>query len=472
VIRGWLLLALLASTSCVFDRSGPAARSSADGTQALDTSGDASALDRLVDHPPGLDTTQDLPKDQGTDQSQDLDLPTTDLPTTDLPPPDLPPDLVPPCIGCPLGCQPGTSTCRTFGPSNVSTPPPSCGDLTFTAAGTVDTSSCQVTAGAGTCAGAVLGQLCVLSVGKLTVPSGVTVALAGNRPLVVVASDDVTIQGTLDGAANGAVPGPGGFVGGEMASPTSPAAGGGPGGGDFCDCTSISSDDCGGGGGGFGSKGGNGGMESTCAKVPAGGDPYGNPTLIQLQGGSGGATPNNSTASATVTAAGGGGGGVLQISSQQRITVTGAINLGGGGGQGGKADGGSCRAAAGGGSGGAVLLEAPEIAGNGWVAANGGGGGGATCGYTNGGNGEDGHPSASVAQGGTADSGSYTATPGGDGAAGASPAKTPANTGASGGGGGGGGGLGRIRLNWYATAFPAPTLQTSGALSTGTVTPQ
>jgi len=78
-----------------------------------------------------------------------------------------------------------------------------------------------------------------------------------------------------------------------------------------------------------------------------------------------------------------------------------------------------------------------------------------------------------AAQGGPAVAGSANVSAGGNGAAGASgagiAAGNVANVGAA---GGGGGGLGRVRLNWYTSAFSAPTFQTSGVKTTGAVLPQ
>jgi len=176
-----------------------------------------------------------------------------------------------------------------------------------------------------------------------------------NAPLVILATGDVTISGTLtvigsDGAnVNasltgpniGGAGGPGGFAGGNSGFSTGsgPTAGQGPGGG----APST----------GSGAQGGSYGASASFT------------TLIPLFGGSGG---GGGQAAPNVTGySGGGGGGAVLIASSTRITVSGQIRANGGA-VSGSATG--CATNIGSaGTGGAIRLVAPEIAGAGNVQA-------------------------------------------------------------------------------------------------------
>jgi len=395
---------------------------------------------------------------RGDDADMSHDLAARDG-TADLPPA---PDIGP----CPHGQRDG-GDCRGLVPANIASLPPSCSDVSLLG-DPIDTKTCKLT----TCAGAVApmangADVCVLSVGRLTV-SGV-VKVSGPLPLVIVASGDVTIQGTLDGAAQGEAVGPGGNPGGESPGDVGGKDGLGAGGGKHCGCPDSNYDDCGGGGGGFGEQGGNGGEEAGgCATKSAGGALYGTANLEPLEGGSGGASGHNYLYMAGVNAlgAGGAGGGALQISSQGTIRIDGAITVGGGGGQPG--DGSQSAGGGGGGSGGAILIEAVRVEGNGWLAANGGGGGGGAE-VTSPGQpvataGEDGRPSGAVALGG---GGGGTGTAGGAGGTGAEKPQPGGDvkTSGYGGCGGGGGASGRIRVNLVQKGTPFP--QHSGFYTEG-----
>ncbi len=179
-----------------------------------------------------------------------------------------------------------------------------------------------------------------------------------NTPVVLLASGDVSVQGTIDlrgGNSSGVVggdSGPGGFDGGSPASlGVPPGAGFGP-------------------GGGKGGPSGNtvdsvgAGSYGTVATGPSAqnGATYGSPLLIPIVGGSGG---GGSSGNAVV--GGGGGGGGLLISSSTKIQIDGTLACDGGGNFAGVNNGGS---------GGAIRLVAPVVAGIGSLRINGNNNGG------------------------------------------------------------------------------------------------
>ena len=270
------------------------------------------------------------------------------------------------------------------------------------------------------------GQVAFLRVNDFKLNSGRTMRVVGQRPFVILANHDITIDGTLDISARGKTPGAGGQP---------PATGPGKGG----DGTHVdTSDESGGGGGGFGSVGGSGGPASTAA----GGAPGASYAIAFLAGGSGGGGPAPGIGCTNV---GGGGGGAILIYAKHKLTIQGAINAGGGGGEAGVV----CTnpsnhgAGAGGGAGGTIHLQTPDLNGNGILAANGGGGGGPSC--TTGAitPGEDGKASTTLtAFGGI---GNGCGPGGGNGAVGTMAAGSALSAGFN--GGGGGGGTGRIKIN-------------------------
>jgi len=213
---------------------------------------------------------------------------------------------------------------------------------------------------------------------------------ASNTPVVIRASGNVTIAGTIDVSGanggngqqattilgpNGGAGGPGGFNGGSGANgivSTVGGTGGGPGGGIGGDVL-ASNQGLGGGGAGFA-------LAGTNAPSPGGlgGSVYGTPTLLPTVGGSGGggggAVFGNSGGGA------GGGGGAIVIASSGTITF-GAAGVGGSilakGGNGGTIGISCCPAGGGGGggSGGSVRLAATTITstgGNGLINVSGG----------------------------------------------------------------------------------------------------
>lgn len=228
----------------------------------------------------------------------------------------------------------------------------------------------------------------VLNYTTFQVSSGVTVTFrknATNTPVVILASGDVTIAGTINlsgtaGANTGpagdgnlgddgqpGLGGPGGFDGGRGGQANGNTRGGnglGPGGG--------------GGGIGFGNpnnqptgySGSGGGFNGAGSAGNDGnaGASYGSETLLPLIGGSGGGGGRSGQFAGS---GGGGGGGAVLLASSGTVSVTGAIraNGGAGGGTGGTPYG--CGGPGGGGSGGAIRILATRITGNGTIEANG-----------------------------------------------------------------------------------------------------
>jgi hypothetical protein len=283
-------------------------------------------------------------------------------------------------------------------------------------------------------------DLVVIPIAQLSVASGATLKLTGDKPVVFAVFGDTTIAGTVDASATKATPGAGGNVScsvgagdpgdnGVVGSGT-----GGPGGG-------------GGGGGAFGSPGGAGGTtdNNQVSKGGVASAAEGTPELVPLRGGCAGGRGGDGTKASA--APGGGGGGAVEISAAGTLSISGVVSAGGGGGvNGAEGNGGG-----GGGSGGAILLEGEtvSIAGSAWITANGGGGAaGNPYLNTSGSDGADGSKnSGSQASGGSGNSGSGN---GGKGAASAGAAQNGADaTGPYGsrGGGGGGGGVGRVRVH-------------------------
>lgn len=286
-------------------------------------------------------------------------------------------------------------------------------------------------------------ELDVLVVGDFTVDEGAMVKTLGERPLVIVATGRVRIDGTigvvplgrpfLKAAAGGAVSsGPDGLGLGKGGGSTAAGAGG--------------AGHCG--------AGGNGVAQAGTAGL--GGKPYGTPELRPLRAGSSGGANG-----ASANDGGGFGGGAIQITSAVSITIgaAGVINAGGGG---------AIESAGGGGSGGSILLEAPNVTVAGVLAANGGGGGHsyhATLGTAA----EPGRASDQPAAGGfcTTTDCEAGAKPGGKGSAGTSAngadgeVTTGMNQSFNEESSGGGGGAGRIRIN----------TTTGAAATTGTISP-
>ncbi|MDB4998209.1 MAG: Glycine-rich cell wall structural protein [Myxococcaceae bacterium] len=238
---------------------------------------------------------------------------------------------------------------------------------------------------------------------NIRIPADKIVAVGGDRPLILVALETITIDGAIEVSE--------GKVGAPVDSTTKDGTG--PGGG-----IGLSNSTGGAGGGGsFCGKGGMGGIAAA-----AGGASYGNAEIVPLQGGSNGGGYLGAR-----------GGGAIQLVAGRSIVLgrNAYINAHGDG------------AVSGGGSGGAILLEAPTVHIEGSLTANGGGGG-----APGGASGTPGNRTSSPALGGR----NTENINGGDGSAGTAVNGTngvlnpnPPNDGS--GSGSGGGGAGWIRIN-------------------------
>lgn len=282
-------------------------------------------------------------------------------------------------------------------------------------------------------------EVAILIVNSLNVGSEQTFTATGSRPLVVVAAASMQLGGAIrvqsgvrpgsiwSGQLDGVVGlGPGGGKPGQNTM-----YGAGAGGGSYCSP---------------GGKGGSGYNQPTSGGLA--GTVYGSASVVPLEGGSSGGVARQSSC----VDANGEGGGAIQLVAGGSITIDGWISAPGNGGCDGFEWGGSS-----GGSGGAILIEAPEVTQNGTLAVNGGGGGGDF--YP----GEPGDETANPAPGDC----------GGNGAAGAQPAKNGADYADTScdSESGGGGGAGWIRINTAAgTIIEGPAAVFSPAQSTSCAT--
>lgn len=280
-------------------------------------------------------------------------------------------------------------------------------------------------------------ELCVHAATMISIDATLTVS--GTRPLVLLATHDITISGLVDASSNSS---------GQLGPAANPS-----------DCT-ISADgqdsaNSGGGGGGGGSFGSVGGMGGDASNFASGGTAGAAVTTPPLRGGCRGGRGGLGLAGST-HAVGGDGGGAIYFVAGGAITITGTIDASGRGGDAGVVGNGG-GGGGGGGAGGMIAFAATTttIASTGVVYANGAGGGGGG-GNQNGVGGNDPTSATLAAPGGNGGDINHGGT-GGAGAAAAIPAMAGMK-GQQGGGGGGGGGLGVIRV-------PAGPLMNSGQLS-------
>ncbi|GAA5787482.1 hypothetical protein [Chitiniphilus shinanonensis] len=255
----------------------------------------------------------------------------------------------------------------------------------------------------------------VLNYTTVNIPTGVTVTFKknpANTPVVILASGDVTIAGSIDidgekGADAGTAGdgnqgddglpgagGPGGFGGGrggkaylqtdnaDLIAKRLIYAGGaglGPGGGaggmlSYRTSYNDSTKRTGGGGGGHNGHGeGNYAHRNNYSSsydrgAGQGGVAYGSDLLLPLIGGSGGG--GGTGGAGYPGSGGGGGGGAILIAASGTVNVTGGIYARGG--ASGASNGTNLGATGGGGSGGAIRLVATMISGNGKLQATGG----------------------------------------------------------------------------------------------------
>jgi hypothetical protein len=269
----------------------------------------------------------------------------------------------------------------------------------------------------------------------VTIASGATLSFkknVANTPVVLLATGNVSIVGTIDvsgGNSAGNTPGtigdtslpgaggPGGFDGGRGGVPANsrragnglgPGGGGGGNGVANC-CTTVKNYGQGGGGGGHANAGTGGyfaanNTDSATVNTGNAGPAYGSNLLIPLVGGSGG---GGGGGSASTTGAygtgGGGGGGAILIASSGAVTIAGAIKVTGGnsGATSSCSAATTCGASGGGGSGGAVRILASAISGAGSVNVAGGAAGSSPDSWLNGGAGSIGRVRYDVMSAGT-----------------------------------------------------------------------
>ncbi len=288
----------------------------------------------------------------------------------------------------------------------------------------------------------------VMAFREVHIPKGTTVTVVGSKPLALVASGFIKIEGIINSTGTTIEAGVGG---GQGATHSKQAEGGGKGANGVYKkhvlppyfTIYITS----GGGGGAppprGGQGGGGPYSAGTLRGGGGGATNGSLTLTPLVGGSGGGRGGtNSTGGGNN---GGGGGGAIQIVSKTLISVGssaggGGINLGGGGGG---ASSMSYQGGGGGGSGGGLLLEAPTVTilAGAVLAANGGGGAGGSGSKAGALPGQTGTLSSKLTGYGTPSSNGGN---GGYGGAGSTPAGIDGSPKIAAGGGGGGAGIVRI----------------------------
>ncbi len=283
--------------------------------------------------------------------------------------------------------------------------------------------------------------VCVLAAVAVAITSNV--AVTGQYPLVLLGTDTISIDGTLDVSSHSS---PASMGAGANWSDCNPATAAGPNTGGAG----------GGAGGSFGAIGGSGG-EGNNGAAPndgTGGLPGSPQIALIVRGGCIGAL--GATGAVASPGAGGNSGGAVYLLAGTSIEVSASVAANGAGGGFGSDDSGG----GGGGAGGLVGLEAPTITVTAIIAANGGGGGGGGDGTpAAGGPGGDGAITTTDAAAGGARTSSYD-TEGGAGGVAAIAAGAGADN--PGGGGGGGGGVGTIyvkgALTGSALISPSPSL--------------
>lgn len=274
------------------------------------------------------------------------------------------------------------------------------------------------------------GAIVVAFVSTFSMAAGATLRVEGSdmdRPLGIVATGAIVIDGAIDVSNNGAGARNDALCGAQAGNDGADDNGGGSGGG-------------GGGFAGAGGKGGNGDNDGGMSSGAAAGTARARPAHI-LGGCDGGPGGQGMGEDDNAGEAGDGGGAIFLASSASiTVAVNGSINAGGGGGRPGRGNGGG---GGGGGSGGMIVLESNEVTINGKVAANGGGGGEGADG-TNGSPGSPGGLATARATGGNG--ASNEGADGGSGGASANTAGDAPTQVRNGGGGGGGGGAGFIGI--------------------------
>jgi len=315
-------------------------------------------------------------------------------------------------------------------------------------------------------------SLCIIAGTTITLPASTTFRVfgvnpagttaPGTNPIVLFATQSISIQGTLDVASH---------VGDVIAG--MPVLGAGA--RSAIGCAAINLDGTqgrpvnadrsfGGGGaagGSFGSLGGAGGFGGNSNQV-AHGNPVAGTIPALLVGGCPGGNGGDGDGTGGGGGIGGGGGGAVYLLAGNSITIAGKVNASGAGGGKGTAGMFSSGAGGGGGSGGMIILDAPAITvlATGTLFANGGGGvsGNGSTENDAGSPGADPSVAATAAAGASGTNGGGAGGNGSLGAAPASAGKNGSNQ-PEAAGGGGGGGAGTIRV------FGVPASSVTGAIS-------
>ena len=265
-------------------------------------------------------------------------------------------------------------------------------------------------------------RACVLSGDTVSIDQGVTITVSGSRPLVLIATAEIDINGTIDVAS---------YTSGTLAGKLGPMADA-----NGCQQGTLPNNSGGGAGGTFTSKGANGGDDNS----DNGSHGVAAPTISPvMRGGCPGQTGANNGGR------GGAGGGAFALITQTlALSSSGTIDASGGGGGGGST--GQNRGGGGGGTGGLIVLTATSITIDGNVFADGGGGGAGSTSSSSGGTGDDPLDPFTTPAGGIPNDPQC-----GNGGAGYiypdAPAAGLASTHQSDGGGGGGGGSGYIHAS-------------------------
>lgn len=267
---------------------------------------------------------------------------------------------------------------------------------------------------------------CVVAASRIEIRAGAKVRVIGSKPLVLLGTAELIVEGTIDVASHVGERGAGANPA-TCVSPDAIASGGGG--------------NCGGGGGGsFGAAGGAGGACTNGNGTFPGGAPSGEVAqLIELRGGCMGGLA--ARAYGGPGGMGGAGGGAVELLSAS-INIGGTVDASGEGGRNG--DNGDA-GGGGGGAGGMIVIAADEIAIGpaARVFAQGGGGGGGSSDSSPGVAGTEPQGPGVAAVGGACANPGNGGKGGDGGTADTGQAGQPSN---GTGGGGGGGGAGAIRF--------------------------
>jgi hypothetical protein len=260
-----------------------------------------------------------------------------------------PPDIV---GDAPVDMQPSGRACFGDDPFKLCLVTAPVSPLTLAALINTDTSKLCVTT-----TSSAAGYCVVAGTSILVTSEGPALRATGSRPLVLIASDSITVQAGIDVSSH------------HTSNPATDLEVGA--GADFRDCPApvvLPTNGGGGAGGGFAGAGGSGaaaaraGSRGGAAHLPLA-------TVTTLRGGCPGQNGDGSTGD---LGKGGHGGGAVLLIAANAIHVMADINASGEGGHTGAQN---AYGGGGGGAGGMIVLDAPVVTSSGLLLANGGGGG-------------------------------------------------------------------------------------------------